>query len=74
MMNVGHNDEAWSQRTLLHETLPALGGQTPLQAVTTAEGREMATILVDDIERLSATQTGFDAVIIERLREQLGLV
>ena len=58
----------------VHETLPALGGQTPLQAVTTAEGRERVAILVDDIERRSAKQVGFDAGIVKRLREQLGLI
>jgi hypothetical protein len=58
----------------IDEPLPALDGQTPLQAVTSAEGREKVAILVDDIERLSAQQAGFDAAITKRLREQLGLV
>jgi hypothetical protein len=58
----------------LYEALPVLGGQTPLQAVKSAEGREMVAILVDDIERLSVLQTGFDAAIVKRLREQLGLI
>jgi hypothetical protein len=59
--------------TWVDTPLPALGGETPLQAATTAEGRERAAALVDDIERRSALQPGFDAAIITRLRVRLGL-
>jgi SEC-C motif/Protein of unknown function (DUF2384) len=57
----------------VHEALPALDGQTPMQAVTTADGRESVAVLVDDIERMGAHQPGFDPAIVKRLREQLGL-
>ncbi|NJO35579.1 MAG: hypothetical protein HC869_23390 [Rhodospirillales bacterium] len=53
--------------------MPALDGQTPMQAVTTADGRESVAVLVDDIERMGAHQPGFDPAIVKRLREQLGL-
>jgi len=54
--------------------LPALDGKTPLQAMRSSGGRERVAALVDDIERHSARQPGFDPAIIARLRERLGLL
>lgn len=56
-------------------SLPALNGQTPLQAVKTRDGREMVEALLTDIERRG--QLGappLDPAIIPELRERLGLV
>jgi hypothetical protein len=56
--------------------LPALGGQTPMEAVQDADGREMVIALLDDMERReSRFPTGLDQQqYIERARAQLGLL
>ena len=56
------------------EKLPALNGETPLQAVKTRDGREMVEALLIDIERRGKhTTPPLDPTIIAELRERLGL-
>ena len=56
--------------------LPALGGQTPMEAVQDADGREIVIALLDDMERREPSPgAGFDQRNdIERARGQLGLL
>jgi hypothetical protein len=56
--------------------LPALGGQTPMEAVHDADGREMVIALLDDMERREPrSPTGLDQQkYIEWARAQLGLL
>jgi hypothetical protein len=55
--------------------LPALGHQTPIEAVQDADGREMVMALLDDMERREQRQTAGlnQQTYIERARAQLGL-
>jgi hypothetical protein len=56
------------------EKLPALGNQTPLEAVQTPGGRERVEALLVDIERRSAgLPVPPDPATFRRLRERLGL-
>jgi hypothetical protein len=63
-------------RDWVEMTLPALGGQTPMEAVQDADGREMVIALLDDLERREPrSPTGVDQQkYIERARVQLGLL
>jgi hypothetical protein len=55
--------------------LPALGGQSPMEAVQSADGREMVTALLDDLERREQRQTSgvSQQPYIEWARAHLGL-
>lgn len=56
------------------ETLPALGGRSPLEAVKDPDGREMVEALVHDIERRSRDmESPVDEAVFHRLRKRLGL-
>ncbi|MGK5087249.1 SEC-C metal-binding domain-containing protein [Bdellovibrionota bacterium FG-2] len=62
--------EAWAT-----ERIPALGNKTPVQAMKTAEGREMVIALLSDFER-SAGKLGdreFELELIEGIKRKLGL-
>jgi hypothetical protein len=63
-------------RDWVEMTLPALGGQTPMEAVQDADGREMVIALLDDMERREpSSPAGVDQQqYIERARAQLGLL
>ena len=60
----------------LETPLPALGGQAPMDEVQDADGREMVTALLDDLERREQRHTGGiqQQAYITWAREQLGLV
>jgi SEC-C motif/Protein of unknown function (DUF2384) len=66
-------DTHW--RNWVHMSLPALGDQTPLEAIKDADGREMVKALLDDMERREHNLgTGIkQQAYIDRAREQLGL-
>ncbi len=55
------------------ESLPALKGKTPREAVRTAAGREKVEALIKDIERMGAGMAGYDASIADSLRSTLKL-
>jgi hypothetical protein len=63
----------WSR--WLETKLPALGDQTPMEAVQDADGREMVMALLDDMERREQSQgSGMkQQLYIDRARAQLGL-
>lgn len=62
-------DEDW-----MDQGIPALGGRTPREAVTDADGRARVEVIVREIERSGAQMTPpLDESIPRRLREQLGL-
>lgn len=54
--------------------LPALGGQTPRQAVRTAEGRERVRVLIKSFEHHAARGPAGQAPDTARLRRELGLL
>ena len=55
------------------EKLPALGGQTPRQAVKDPEGRDMVAALILQMERHGqAMSPPLDASIVRELRQRLG--
>jgi len=63
--------EAWAT-----ERIPALGNKTPVQAMKTAEEREMVIALLTEFER-SADNLGdrdFELELIHGIKKQLGLV
>ena len=73
-----HLGEMFSKHweTWVDESIPALGGRTPRDAVTTADGREAVEALLQDAER----PRGQDPFMLEanrkgaaRVRELLGL-
>ena len=51
--------------------LPALKGKTPIQAMKTAEGREMVEALLLDLERRQGIGPGIDEEILSELRATL---
>jgi len=53
--------------------LPALKGKTPLQAMKTAEGREMVEALLLDFEQRAQSGPDFLPEILNELRATLGL-
>ena len=56
------------------QKLPALKGETPLQAIKTRDGKEMVAALLMDFERRGKhTTPPLDPAIIAELRERLGL-
>jgi hypothetical protein len=56
------------------EKIPALNGQTPLEAVRDPDGREKVMALVIDAERSARRMTPpVDPVTLLRFRERLGL-
>ena len=56
------------------ESIPALDGRTPLQAMRDPEGREKVLALVVDAERRARKMTPpVDEAILQRVRERLGL-
>ena len=56
------------------ESIPALDGRTPLDAVRDPEGREKVLALVIDAERRARTMTpAVDEAVLQRLRARLGL-
>ncbi len=58
----------------VNESIPALGGRTPLQAVADVDGREAVDALVTQIERDGERmKPPLDPAIVRRLRETLGL-
>lgn len=59
----------------VHTKLPALGDQTPFEAVQDADGREMVMALLDDLERREQNpMSGIkQQKYIDRARQQLGL-
>ena len=58
----------------IDEKIPALGDQTPREAVKHPDGRESVAALVLQIERDGANMTpALDPAIVRRLRERLGL-
>lgn len=58
----------------VNETIPALGGRTPLEAVSDPAGREAVEALVRQIERDGERMTPpLDPGIARRLRQRLGL-
>lgn len=66
-------DAHW--RNWVETKLPALGHQTPMEAVQDADGREMVMALLDDMERREQSQAAGlkQQTYIERARAQLGL-
>jgi hypothetical protein len=66
-------DEHW--KNWLHWKLDALGNQTPLQAVKTADGREMLEALFNQLERDDARQEPWmsQKKYIDRAWRELGL-
>jgi hypothetical protein len=61
-------------RNWLHEKIPALNGETPLQAVKTPDGREMVEALLLQIERYGEnSKQPLDPAILAELRTALGL-
>jgi hypothetical protein len=63
--------ESW-----VNERIPALGNKTPMQAMKTAEGREMVIALLNDFER-SAGRLGdreFELELINDVKKRLGIV
>jgi hypothetical protein len=66
-------DAHW--KTWVDTKLPALGDQTPIEAVQEADGREMVMALLDDMERREQSQVSGlkQQKYIERARAQLGL-
>jgi hypothetical protein len=57
------------------ETIPALNGQTPLEAVRDPEGREKVMALVIEAERGACRmKPPVDPATLRRVREQLGLI
>ena len=59
----------------IYEKLPALGGQTPIEAVKDPDGREMVIALLDQFERNDEKQPPErkQHKYIERVRKKLGL-
>ncbi len=58
----------------VNERIPALGNRTPMNAITTREGREAVAALVAQIERDGrAMKPPLNPAIVTRLRERLGL-
>ena len=55
------------------ESLPALKGKTPREAVRPAAGREKVDALIKDIERMGEGMAGYDASIADSLRSTLKL-
>jgi hypothetical protein len=56
------------------ESIPALDGRTPLDAVRDPEGREKVLALVIDAERRARTMTpAVDEAVLQRVRARLGL-
>jgi hypothetical protein len=56
------------------ESIPALDGRTPLEAVRHPEGREKVLALVVDAERRARKMTPpVDEAVLQRVRERLGL-
>jgi hypothetical protein len=61
--------ESW-----VSESIPALGGLSPLEAVQSPSGRDKVRALVDQIERnAERLQPPLDDAIVPRLRQRLGL-
>jgi hypothetical protein len=62
-------------RDWTNQKLPALKGKTPLQAIKTADGKEMVEALLMEFERRGKdTNPPLDPSIITELREKLGLL
>lgn len=61
-------DEHWTE--WLDTPVPALGGETPRKAATTAEGRDRLSALLDDFEWRSTAE---HPAPVARLRAELGL-
>jgi hypothetical protein len=58
----------------IDEKIPALGNQTPREAVKDPDGRERVEALVLQIERDGARMTpSLDPAIVRKLRARLGL-
>lgn len=56
------------------ESIPALDGRTPLEAVRDPEGREKVLALIVDAERRARKMTPpVDEAVLQRVRERLGL-
>jgi hypothetical protein len=53
--------------------IPALGGNTPRQAMKTKDGREMVEALLRDFERRVGHQPGLDQEIFDELRATLAI-
>jgi len=60
----------------IYEKLPALGGQTPIEAVKDPDGREMVIALLDQFERNDEKQPPHKKQhkYIVRVRQRLGLI
>jgi hypothetical protein len=63
--------EHWRQWA--DEPIPALNGQTPRQAVTTADGREKVEALLRDAELSQKRGFAFQTGGIDRVRKELGI-
>ena len=62
-----HND--W-----LQEKIPALGHESPLASVKTAEGRRKVEVLLDDLDRMQTSRPDEPyQVNVDGLRKRLGL-
>ena len=62
--------ESW-----VSEKIPALDGQTPLEAVRDSDGREKVLALVMEAERHSSRmKPPIDPATLRRVRERLGLI
>lgn len=57
------------------EKIPALGGQTPIQAVKTSEGKEMVEALLMQFEKTAGVMTDkeFELNVLQGVRKKLGL-
>jgi len=55
------------------QSVPALEGMSPREAVRTARGREAVDVLLKDMENREQRQEGRDAFDFEELRRELGL-
>jgi hypothetical protein len=53
--------------------LPALGGQTPRQAVTTARGRSEVDVLLKEMERMESRSSPGTGYSFEGIRRELQL-
>ena len=61
-------DASW-----VDEALPALGGQTPRQAVQTRDGRTEVDLLLKDFEHHEAAEPAAQRFDFSGLRAELGL-
>ena len=57
----------------LDTAIPALGGQTPREAMRTAKGREAVDVLLKDMENLEQRVPAGSAFDFSALRRELGL-